>query len=108
MSFAEEFLNLDPVLLERAYANVSEDLLLIASSDEKLASKVIELHERIKETSFGYMVLIGRHEETIQMVSETPGMEYGQERHRMIQMNLGILGVGLVLTEYARLESEED
>lgn len=108
MSFADEFEVLDPVRIERAYANVAEKLLQLASRGPQSAGEMIEIFGDIRQVSAGYAALIGRHEETIQMVSETPGLEYSPERFHLLQMNLGLYAAGLVLAEYARLEAEGD
>jgi len=107
MSFAEEFKNLDPARLEKAFANVSEDLVVLSESSEELAVREAQIFKDIEEASPGYMAIVGRFEEATQLMESTPGIEYGNSWFNMIQMNLGAISVGKVLAEYARLEQEE-
>jgi hypothetical protein len=107
MSFAEEFKNLDPARLEQAYANVSERLLIISKVSKELAEQEADIFNEIRTASPGFMAIIGRFEETAQMLDAHPGEEHGKAWFNMVQMNLGAISLGLVLAEYARLEQEE-
>jgi hypothetical protein len=107
MGFAEEFKDLDPNRMERAFANVSERLIVISETGDELVEQIHDNFELIEQASPGFMVLIGRFEETIQMMDVSPEGSFGRSWFRMIQMNLGAVSVGLVLAEYARLETEE-
>lgn len=108
MGFAEEFRELDSERLKRAYANVSEKLLTLSSGGVELANEVAGYFEQIQGSSPGFMAFFESHEEAIEMVQEIPTLSYGEEWFRMIQMTLGATTIGLVLAEYARLESEEE
>lgn len=106
MSFADEFEVLDPELVQRAYANVSGDLLIIAEFGDELSQKLPEYIERIGTASPAYLSLIERHQDTTSWICETSDMENRNEAFYMTAISLGEIAVGLVLTEAARLESE--
>jgi hypothetical protein len=104
----DEFAYIDPSLAEQAYANISDQLLNLASLDEPdLGLVKQEILERIGHISPGYMAFISRHEETIQMISQIPSLEHERPRYNLIQMNLGFIAAGLFLAEYYRLEAEQ-
>jgi hypothetical protein len=108
MSFGEAFRDLDPGKVEQAFARASDKLFIIAQGGKELANQVTDIFNEVEEASPGFMVLFGSMEVATQMISEVPELKYGREWFQMIQMNLGVISVGLVLAEYARLEAEED
>lgn len=105
MSLADELEVLDRCLVEQAYANVIEDLLILSGRSDELHEKLEEFITRIGHFMPGYLALIERHEEAIQMISEVPSLKYGDERFGMTKIALGVIAAGLVLAEICRLES---
>lgn len=93
--------------MEQAYKNVREDLLIILRGGAPLADRIGQLHAKVEDASPGYFTLIAANEETTQMVESVPGMEYGEERYRIIQLGLAFLATGILLAEYCRLTSED-
>jgi hypothetical protein len=115
MSFGEEFRELNPNLVERAYTNVNPDLRIITFGGAELAFNLPEYHDRIRQFSPGYLALIGRHEQAtvtylkhdeLTAGTDSP-LEMSMESFRMTQMSVGLLFTGLVLAEYARFEQVE-
>lgn len=110
MGFAEELRNLDPEIIEQAYARASEKLLRIAAAGTTPSLDMIWFQEEIKEGSFGLATIIGQHEIALQMMEQVPaesGIRDGQVYEGMLQMRTGILAAHLILLEYARLETAE-
>lgn len=119
MSFKEGLEDLDPNLVERAWANLEDDIRAITEQGEDFLTRVPEFHERIGRHSEGALAIIGYHQAQIEtrertrreiseLTHDPVNESYSREHYRFKELYNGLLAAGLLLAECARLESEEE